>query len=86
MHRSRRFQKLSERDINRETYVTDWPEAGLSVTDSPYDPEPGLRLEDGQVVELDGKQRADFDIIDQFIAAHALDLSCCRRSDGDPVG
>ena len=48
--RSRRFEILDERDINRETFVEPWPEAGLSVADSPHDPQPSLRIEGGQVV------------------------------------
>ncbi len=52
----------------------------MTVVDSPYDPEPGLRIEDGQVVEMDGRQREDFDAIDLFIAAHALDLSVAKAA------
>ncbi len=77
---SRRFAILAERDINKETYVEPWPEAGLIVTDSPYDPQPGLRLENGQVVEMDGRQRADFDALDFFIAGHGLDLSVAEEA------
>lgn len=77
---SRRFEILAQRDINRETFVEPWPEVGLIVADSPYDPQPGLRIEDGQVVELDGKQRADFDMLDRFIAEHALDLSVAEEA------
>ena len=72
---SRRFKLLAERDINRETFVESWPEVGLIVADSPYDPAPSLRIVDGTVVEMDGRQRADFDMLDQFIANHALDLA-----------
>lgn len=72
---SRRFEILAERDVNRETFVEPWPEVGLIVADSPYDPEPSLRIADGKIVELDGKQRADFDMLDWFIAEHAIDLS-----------
>ena len=68
MSSSRRFAILAERDINKETFVEPWPEAGLIVTDSPYDPQPSLRLEAGRVVEMDGKSRADFDSLDTFIA------------------
>ena len=74
MTRSRRFAILAERDINKETFVEPWAEAGLIVTDSPYDPKPGLRIENGQIVEMDGKQRADFDALDLFIAEHSIDL------------
>ena len=75
MPTSHRFQSLEQREINRETFVEPWPEAGLIVADSPNDPRPSLRIEDGQVVELDGRARADFDALDLFIAAHGLDLA-----------
>ena len=75
MPASHRFQSLAQRDINKETFVEPWPEAGLIVADSPADPAPSLRLENGQVVELDGRARADFDMLDFFIADHAIDLS-----------
>ena len=61
-HQSRRFAILAERDINKETFVEPWPEAGLAVADSPLDPRPSLRVESGRVVELDGRPRAEFDI------------------------
>ena len=47
MTSSRRFAILAERDINKETYVEPWAEAGLIVTDSPYDPQPSLRIAGG---------------------------------------
>src|SRR5689334_9743297 len=75
MTQSRRFEILAQRDINKETFVEPWPEAGLVVADSPFDPAASLRIENGQVVELDGRQRADFDVLDMFIADHALDLT-----------
>src|SRR5947209_17203491 len=75
MPTSHRFQILEQRDINKETFVEPWPEAGLIVADSPADPQPSLRLEGGQVVELDGRARADFDMLDFFIADHGLDLA-----------
>jgi propanediol dehydratase large subunit len=75
MPTSHRFQSLEQRDINKETFVEPWPEAGLIVADSPADPQPSLRLQDGQVVELDGRARDDFDMLDFFIADHGLDLA-----------
>ena len=41
---------------------------------SPNDPKPSIRVEGGKVVELDGKQRADFDMIDTFIAEYGIRL------------
>jgi hypothetical protein len=55
----KRFRVLEERDINRETFVESWPEAGLMVADSPYDPAPSIRIVDGRIVELDGRQEED---------------------------
>ncbi|MDE0078551.1 MAG: hypothetical protein OXO50_13600 [Caldilineaceae bacterium] len=81
---SRRFSILAGRDINRETYVEEWAEAGLTVADSPYDPQPSLRIVDGQVVEMDGKERADFDALDRFIADHALDLAVAEEAMATP--
>lgn len=79
-HQSRRFQILAERDINQETYVEPWPEAGLMVTDSPNDPIPSLRLENGRVAEMDGRLREDFDALDIFIADHGLDLAVVEEA------
>jgi propanediol dehydratase large subunit len=80
MTTSRRFEILANRDINKETYVTPWPEAGLIVTDSPYDPAPSLRIENGRVVEMDGKAAAEFDVLDSFIATYGLDLDVAEEA------
>ncbi len=84
MSTSHRFQSLAQREINRETFVEPWPEAGLIVADSPADPQPSLRIENGVVVELDGRARADFDALDFFIAAHGLDLSVAEEAMATP--
>lgn len=84
MTRSKRFALLAERDINKETYVEPWPEAGLSVADSPRDPRPSLRIEGGRVVEMDGKPRAQFDTLDLFIADHGLDLAVAEQTMATP--
>ncbi len=84
MPQSRRFALLAEREINQETYVDPWPEAGLVVVDSPFDPQPSLRMDQGQVVEMDGKPRADFDALDLFIADHALDLEAAAEAMATP--
>ncbi len=80
MTASRRFAVLATRDVNKETYVMPWPEAGLIVTDSPYDPAPSLRLENGQVAEMDGKPAEDFDVLDTFIARYGLDLTVAEEA------
>ncbi|HLU12067.1 MAG TPA: propanediol/glycerol family dehydratase large subunit, partial [Oceanobacillus sp.] len=84
MAQSRRFAILAERSINKETFVEPLPEAGLIVTDSPYDPQPSLKLENGQVVEMDGRRREEFDTIDLFIAAHGLNLDAAEEAMATP--
>ncbi len=84
MTSSRRFAALASRDINKETFVSPWAEAGLIVADSPYDPAPGLRIEGGRVAEMDGKQAAAFDMLDFFIASYGLDLSCAEEAMATP--
>lgn len=74
MKRSKRFEKLAERPVNRDGFVSEWPEVGLIAMNSPGDPRPGIKIEGSRVTELDGKSRSDFDLIDQFIADYSIDL------------
>ena len=78
--RSKRFDLLAKRDINKDTFVEPWPEAGLIVADSPYDPQPSITLEDSRVSEMDGISAADFDALDRFIVSHALDLNVVEEA------
>jgi propanediol dehydratase large subunit len=80
MTRSKRFALLAERPINQEAFVHAWPEVGLIVTDSPYDPQPSLRVAGGRVVEMDGVPREQMDMLDLFIADYALDLDAAARA------
>ena len=47
--------------------------------DGPGDPVPSLVVEDGEIVELDGRRRDDFDVIDHFLAAHGIDLDAAAE-------
>lgn len=85
MAKSSRFKILSERDVNKETFVEPWPEAGLVVTDSPNDPQPSLKLDGGVVVEMDGRERPEFDAIDIFIADHGIDLNSAEEAMATPA-
>ena len=78
--RSRRFAALRERGINKETYITEFPALGLVIMGSPNDPAPSLRIEDGRVVELDGRATGQFDAIDRFIANYCIDLEHAPRA------
>lgn len=71
---SKRFEALRERPVNKDGFVSEWPEVGLIAMDSPFDPKPSIVIKNGIVEELDGKKREDFDIIDTFIANYGIKL------------
>jgi propanediol dehydratase large subunit len=75
MSTSRRSESRARRDINRDSFIREWPETGLILFNSPADPRPGIRIQSGRVVELDGRPEAEFDMIDRFIARHAIDTA-----------
>ncbi len=74
MKRSKRFEILDERPVHQDGFIKEWPEAGLIAMEGPEDPRPSVKIENGKIVELDGKKREDFDMLDQFIADHTLDI------------
>jgi propanediol dehydratase large subunit len=77
---SKRSQILEDRPVNLDGFVEEWPEVGLVAMDSDNDPAPSVRVEDGVIVEMDGRQHADFDFIDQFIADRAINPSVTERA------
>ncbi|KKM11456.1 propanediol dehydratase [Clostridiales bacterium PH28_bin88] len=77
--KSKRFEVVAKRPVNQDGFVAEWPEVGLIAMGSPHDPKPSIKIRDGKVVELDGKNREDFDMIDQFIADYAIDLSVAEE-------
>lgn len=70
--KSKRFQVLSERPVNKDGFVKEWAEVGLIAMNSPFDPKPSIKIENGMIVELDGKKREDFDLLDTFIADYSI--------------
>ncbi|AJA48351.1 glycerol dehydratase large subunit [Clostridium pasteurianum DSM 525 = ATCC 6013] len=73
--KSKRFQVLSERPVNKDGFIGEWPEEGLIAMSSPNDPKPSIKIKEGKVIELDGKNREDFDMIDRFIANYGINLN-----------
>lgn len=71
---SKRFEVLNARPVNQDGFVSEWPEVGLIAMESPNDPTPSIKIENGLVVELDGKSRDEFDMIDTFIADYGIRL------------
>ncbi|MDN4073005.1 propanediol/glycerol family dehydratase large subunit [Fictibacillus terranigra] len=79
MQRSKRFEILEQRPVNNDGFVTEWPEMGFVAMSSPNDPKPSVKVMNGRIVELDGKQREEFDMLDQFIADYTIDASVTEK-------
>jgi propanediol dehydratase large subunit len=77
---SGRSAYFATRPISRDALVPEDPALGLVAFSSPFDPEPSLRIEDGRIVELDGRSEADFDILDEFIARRGIDLTVAEEA------
>ncbi|UAB99707.1 propanediol/glycerol family dehydratase large subunit [Dactylosporangium vinaceum] len=75
-----RIRFMNEQRVNLDGFAREDPALGLVALHSPDDPEPSLRVDDGRVVELDGRAEADFDAIDAYIAAHGLDLAVAEEA------
>lgn len=80
MKRSKRIETLDKRPVNMDGFINEWPEMGFVAMKSPYDPKPSIKVEDGVITELDGKIKADFDFLDQFIAEYAINVERAERS------
>lgn len=74
MKRSKRFEVLEQRPVHKDGFVKEWVDEGFIAMESPNDPKPSIKIENGIVVELDGKKKEDFDLIDSFIALHGIEL------------
>ncbi|MDR3172835.1 MAG: propanediol/glycerol family dehydratase large subunit [Treponema sp.] len=77
--KSKRFEALAKRPVNQDGFVKEWPEVGMMAMSGPNDPKPSIKIENGRIVELDGKKRADFDMIDTFIANYAINLENAEK-------
>jgi len=77
--RHKRFEVLEQRPVNQDGFVKEWPEVGLIAMGSPFDPKPSIKVESGKIVEMDGRPRASFDMIEQFIADYAINTAVADR-------
>src|SRR3954463_7087504 len=78
--RSERFVAREQRALRRELLISPYPELGLVAMDGPNDPEPGLEVESGRIVSMDGRRAEDFDVIDRFVARYGLDLDVAAEA------
>lgn len=80
MKKSKRIETLDKRPVNMDGYINEWPEMGFVAMASPYDPKPSIKVENGKIIELDGKKKEEFDFIDQFIADYAIHTGRAEKS------
>jgi propanediol dehydratase large subunit len=77
---SRRAREREAQPVRKDTTIHEWPEAGLVLMRGPADPPASVRVQDGRVVELDGRPEAEFDPLDRFIARHAIDARVAEEA------
>lgn len=80
--RNKRFEVLENRAVHKDGFIGEWIDVGLIAMDSPRDPKPSIKVENGRIVEMDGRARADFDMIDQFVADYTIDKSIAEKAMG----
>lgn len=80
MKRSKRFEILEKRPVNLDGFSEEWAEVGLIAMESQYDPEPSIAIDNGIVVEMDGKCREVFDSIDTFIADYGINTEYAEEA------
>jgi propanediol dehydratase large subunit len=77
--RHKRFEALEQRAVNKDGFVTEWPEVGMIAMGSPNDPSPSIKVQNGAIVEMDGKRREDFDFNEIFIANYAINTAIAEE-------
>jgi propanediol dehydratase large subunit len=79
-----RFRVLNAKPVNLDGFSVADPDLGLVAMHSPHDPAPSLVISRrglrNEVVELDGKQADEFDVIDEFIARYGIDLAVAEEA------
>ena len=78
--RQKRFEVLAERAVNQDGFIKEWIDVGLVAMESPNDPTPDIMIENGTVLEMDGKRREEFDMIDIWIADHCIDTTVAEEA------
>jgi propanediol dehydratase large subunit len=72
--KSKRFEVLRNRPVNQDGFVAEWPEVGFIAMNGPNDPKPSVKVLNGEIIELDGKKKEEFDSIDMFIAKYSINI------------
>ena len=77
--RHKRFEALEQRAVNKDGFVTEWPEVGMIAMGSPNDPKPSIKVQNGAIVEMDGRRREEFDFNEIFIANYAINTAIAEE-------
>src|ERR1700726_3300525 len=77
-----RIRFMDRQRVNLDGFAVEDTGLGLVALRSPDDPEPGLVISGGRVVEMDGVASSSFDSIDFYIARHGLDLTAAAETMG----
>jgi propanediol dehydratase large subunit len=76
-----RFRFMDAQRVNLDGFAVQDASLGLVAFDSPADPAPSLVLDGaGRVAEMDSRTAGDFDVLDEFIARHGLDLAVAPKA------
>ncbi|MDR1977479.1 MAG: propanediol/glycerol family dehydratase large subunit [Synergistaceae bacterium] len=78
--RSKRFEILEKRPVHLDGFIGEWIEVGLYAMGSPQDPKPSIKIEGDKIVEMDGKSRGEFTMIEQFVADYAINVKNAREA------
>lgn len=78
--KSKRFEVLGNRPVNQDGFVEEWAEVGLVAMNGPNDPSPSIKIANGEITEMDGKQKSQFDSIDTFIARYGINIDNAEKS------
>ncbi len=77
---SKRFEVLKNRPVNQDGFVEEWAEVGLVAMNGPNDPSPSITISNGEIVEMDGKRKEQFDSIDTFIANYSINIANAEKA------
>lgn len=80
MKTTKRKQQYDQALVNQDVLSQEAPEIGLVALEGPNDPRPSIKVAGGQIVEMDGKTREEFDFIDEFIVKYGINPQEAERS------
>ena len=70
---------MNQQPVNLDGFATPAPELGLIAFAGTRDPIPSITIQNGIVVEMDGRNKEEFDAIDEFIATHGIDIAIAEE-------